>query len=228
MFLDDVKTATKTLVLVPTAREMESLDQLGGLPGELAVSAVCGFGVVSAAARSSQLLSALRPRRVLLVGIAGTFDEKVASIGSAVEFSTVVVDGIGAGEGEGFVGPQAMGFPQWPGVEASGAPSIFHRIDLASSGADAMLLTGCAASGDAAHAATRRQRFPEARAEDMEGFAVAMACALHSCPVRIVRGIANVAGDRDSSHWRILQALAAAREMAMKIIESGNEWESHR
>ena len=60
----------------------------------------------------------------------------------------------------------------------------------------------------------RRARFRDALAEDMEGFAVAFACALAGVPVSIVRGISNVVGDRDPAHWRIPAALAARARAA--------------
>ena len=61
-------------------------------------------------------------------------------------------------------------------------------------------------------------------AEDMEGFAVAMACALNETPLRIVRGISNEVGDREPANWRIPLALGAARELAMEVLESDGNW----
>ena len=43
----------------------------------------------------------------------------------------------------------------------------------------------------------------ETWAEDMEGFAVATACRLANVPLSIIRGISNVAGDRDHRRWEI-------------------------
>jgi nucleoside phosphorylase len=54
----------------------------------------------------------------------------------------------------------------------------------------------------------------------MEGFAVALACALFRVPLGIVRGLSNVVGDRDPARWRIPAALAAARELAQGWLEA--------
>ncbi len=214
-------TRPQTLVLYPTAMEQRRLEDLGGLQYPGAVSAVCGFGVVAAAARTAQLLSESHAGRVLLVGIAGTFDEGAAPVCSALEFSTVAVDGIGAGEGTGFVNPREMGFPQWRIGDEPGRGEIFDRIQIAApSTVGALLLTVCAASANEDQVTRRRRRFPSTCAEDMEGFSVAMACALNSVPVRIVRGISNLAGDRDVRNWHVSEALAAARQLAMTVLES--------
>jgi futalosine hydrolase len=80
------------------------------------------------------------------------------------------------------------------------------------------LLTVCAASGSAADVAERRRLFPAAVAEDMEGFGVALACRLHGVPCAIIRGISNVAGDRDKARWATAEALAAAAALAHEFL----------
>lgn len=215
------------LVLIPTAVEQRRIEDHGGFDAGLGIVALCGFGPIAAAARTAELLSALRPARVVLVGIAGTFDAELLPIGRALAFDAVAVEGIGAGEGRSLAGPAALGFPQWPAV--GGAEAIHDRIVLARSrvrdaerlrdpARTALLLSTCAASASTAQAALRRERFPEALAEDMEGFAVAFACALAGVPCQIVRGISNVVGDREPSHWRIPAALAAARLCALDVL----------
>src|SRR6185436_14254323 len=70
-----------------------------------------------------------------------------------------------------------------------------------------LLLTACAAADGDAQVADRRQRHPAAAAEDMEGYGVALACALAGVPLAIVRGIANRVGDRATAGWAIGDAL---------------------
>lgn len=221
-----------TLVLVPTEVERRRIEDHGGLDTTSAVVSLCGFGPIAAAARTAELLALYRPARVLLVGICGTFDAERLPVGSAVEFDAVAIEGIGAGEGAALVGPIAMGFPQWPGGEKGESQPIHDRIVLAGRAAladatalrdparSALLLTTCAASASPAQAALRRERFPEALAEDMEGFAVALACALADVPLSIVRGVSNVVGDRDPANWRIPSALGAARLCALEVLRS--------
>jgi futalosine hydrolase len=207
-------------LFVPTEIEIALLDELGGFDAGTCIVKRCGFGPVASAAVAATVLASLRPARALLVGIAGTYDTDVAPLGSALEFDEVAIDGIGAGASARFLGPAALGFAQWNGAPSeSGAARIFDRItlrerDRAEHGGR-LLVSVCAVADTRAMAEERRQRFPDARAEDMEGFGVALACELASVPLRIVRGISNVAGDRD--RWRVREALAAARELARSI-----------
>lgn len=212
-----------TLLLVPTELELRRLEDLGGFVRGRALIQLSGFGPVAAAARTMQLVGTLRPARVLLVGIAGSYDLERAPVESAHEFGAVASSGVGAGEGEDFQGPPALGFPQWPGSSSTTPHAVTDTLPLASAAAP-LLLTTCAASTGAEMAARRREAFPAALCEDMEGFGVALACALTRTPLRIVRGVSNAVGDRDPAHWRLPAALEAARVLANQVLES--PWET--
>ena len=68
------------LLLVPTAAELE---RLGRLPVGTALVREVGFGPVAAAAQAALWIERLRPRRVVLAGIAGTYDARALPIGCA-------------------------------------------------------------------------------------------------------------------------------------------------
>ena len=207
-----------TLLLFPTGLEHARFRDQGGLPHGLALERIVGFGPVAAAARCAQLCALLRPARVLLVGIAGSYDADAHPVGSALEFDRVAIDGIGAGEGEDFLGPAGLGFPQWPGGEG-GETAVGEELELRAAGAaGATLLTTCAASASPEVRERRRARFPRAAAEDMEGFAGAAACAIARVPLRIGRGLSNLVGERDPESWRIPAALAAARRLSLEVL----------
>ncbi|MFT7484916.1 MAG: futalosine hydrolase [Candidatus Paceibacteria bacterium] len=221
-----VSLGSPTLLLVPTELEHARLQDLGGFtPGTCLVS-LCGFGPVASAARTAQLLGQLRPKRVLLVGIAGAYDTEQAPVGSALEFEEVAMHGIGAGEGTAFEGPPALGFPQWPGSPGTTKHPVVDSLPLAcpKGVGQGTLLTTCAAAKQEEQSRFRQDLFGEAVAEDMEGFAVAMACALAQTPLRIIRGISNRVADRDPATWRIPAALAAARDRAQAIL-ANTDWE---
>lgn len=215
-----------TLLLFPTELEHLRFRDQGGVAPGLCLRAVVGFGPVAAAVRTSQLITSLRPGRVLLLGIAGTFDAGRDPVGSALTFTSVAVDGIGAGQGKAFQGPRALGFPQWPGSPDTTSFAVQDALSLAAppNTPKALLLTTCAASDSDEHASQRLTRFPTATAEDMEGFAVALSCAMAGVPCAIVRGISNLVGDRDPGHWRIPGALAAARRLALEVLAAPH-WE---
>lgn len=212
------------LVLVPTEPErliIEPLVRAGG-SGSFYLQ-LCGFGPVVAAARTAQLIAEHRPERVLLVGIAGRFSDRL-TIGAAYAFERVACHGVGAGSGEAFVPAEALGWPQWPGDGADSATQIGDEISCTSGPLPAavpragLLLSACAASADDADVRSRLQLFPDAQAEDMEGFAVAAACRLAGVPLALVRGISNTAGDRDASRWQIETACRAAAELAALLL----------
>jgi futalosine hydrolase len=80
------------------------------------------------------------------------------------------------------------------------------------------LLSVCAASATPGEAQWRRRRYPNAAAEEMEGFGVALACRLAGVPLTIVRGISNVAGDRELAGWDVLSALDAVAEAIAPLL----------
>ncbi|MFM7136987.1 MAG: futalosine hydrolase [Planctomycetota bacterium] len=202
------------LVLVPTAGERQVL--LAAL-GDSCRIELCGFGPIAASARTAALVARHAPARVLLAGIAGRFDDRLA-IGSAHSFSAVACYGVGAGTGAAFEPAAALGWPQWPGDASGDEAAIGDVIACAGLPAAGLLLTACAASADAADVAWRRRLFPAAVAEDMEGYGVALACRLAGVPLQIVRGISNTAGDRDKGRWQIGPALEAAGELARTLL----------
>jgi len=199
----------KWLVLVPTDYEIQCLSKTA-----LANTELCGFGPIAASARTTFLICQSRPENILLLGIAGGFDKSL--VATALEFGSVVCDGVGVGEGEGFQSAAEIGWSHWS--QENPSLKIEDEIQLAAANSSHRLLTVCSASADAAQATRRQQRYSVA-AEDMEGFGVAMACRMAGVPLRIVRGISNVVGDRDKANWKVKEALAAAEDLAVKIIE---------
>ncbi len=212
----------RTLILVPTDLERRVLEPLvAPALGRNDRLELCGFGPVAAAARTSLLVARHRPKRVVLVGIAGRLNDRLA-LAAAYRFQQVGCFGIGVGSRDDFIPAGTLGWLQWPGDAADGSPAIGDAIACATDGiatprAD-LLLTACAASATADDVLARKRAFPTAVAEDMEGFAVAFACRLAGVPCEIVRGISNTAGDRDQSRWQTKAALEAAGALAAQVI----------
>lgn len=209
------------LILLPTALEFDHVAPLiRAIADEYGWRIErCGFGPIVAAARAAQLVAHYRPTTLLLVGIAGSYGDD-ARIGTACRFDCVVNYGVGVGESHRFVSAGQLGWPQWS--DSDPANQIEDTIWLAETeerqrGAN-VLLTCCAGASTARESAYRHERFPNAIAEDMEGFGVAVAGRLANIPVEIVRGISNRAGDRDHRRWQITDALDAAAAMANLLI----------
>jgi futalosine hydrolase len=213
-------TGRATLVLVPTEREAALLARAGGLGRGLALEALCGFGPIAAAARAARLFERLTPARALLVGAAGSYDTARLPPGAARCFARVVQDGVVA---------RALGFRQLDAGD--GAPkreeeSLALALPRGAAHAHAALLVTVGAPGE--DVAARRARHPDALAEDMEGFAVALAAREALVPLAIVRGISNAVGERDRARWDLPAALAAARALALEALESREPWDAPR
>lgn len=220
---------TRVLVLVPTAFELRLLrPRIENLVSDTqSVVANCGFGPIAAGINTARLLQQHQPRRVILAGIAGTFLERLA-IGTAASFSQIGCYGIGAGSGSSFKTASELGWNQWSesdeinrtGIECRGDVITLETNEHHSSGAaddnrSLMLLTVCAASADETDASDKLKKFPDAAAEDMEAWSVAMACCLNDTPLTVIRGISNVAGVRDKTRWNIEGALTAVADVLL-------------
>lgn len=206
------RRARRILLLIPTRREAELLlgasgpQRLASIAGQRVLVAEVGLGLAAAGANAARWFAQLRPDAAALAGLCGTLDPERLAVGGLLEATRVACDGIGAGEGESFV---AVGAPPRP------LPCAPAR----SRGVRGELLSVAAAAGDAQMARARRRRHPRALAEEMEGYAVALAARLFDVPLVILRGASNVAGDRDHSGWRIQEALAACRAALAEWIE---------
>jgi futalosine hydrolase len=161
---------------------------------------VCGFGLVEAAVGAAAAFAAHRPARAVLVGSAGSYDALRAPVGSALSASAVRCVGIG-------VGDRSAAELGWTASDV---------VELDGDGGE--LLSVTAGSADADQALRRAERHPGAVAEEMEGFAVAMAARRFGVELRIVRGISNLAGDRERDRWRMDDALRAAAGLVRAVI----------
>ncbi len=205
------------LLLIPTEFEISLVKERAAeiqTRHNVAV-AICGFGPVIPAAISTEKLLQLRPRLVILCGIAGAYVSAGLKIGAAYEFSDIGIDGVGAGRGPDFKTSSQLGWPQFAGDEQRSP--ISNSVNLGTE-SGLSLLTVCSASQGRDHANDRQQRYA-AHAEDMEGFAVAAACRLQQVPLRVVRGISNVAGDREHAHWKTADAMTSAFDLVNAIVE---------
>ena len=214
-----------TLVLVPTEVERRHLARQPGF-GTLGPCELCGFGPVAAAAHTSALIARHKPARVVLTGIAGSFDPAGLGVETAAIFPRVALHGVGVGVASAFVSAGALGFPHWP----TAGPAHAERpdelaLDVPVAPAAGQLLTCCTASASPEEAHQRLEQYPGAVAEDMEGFAVALACRLAGVPLVIARGISNAVGDRDVERWQIPGALDAAWLVVSDLL-SRPDWDT--
>lgn len=186
--------ATSTLILIPTRLEAELL------AWNAAPVTVCGFGLAAAGAGAAHAIAQHRPERVVLVGLAGSYDLARMPIGAAMTASAVRCHGIGA------AGQSA--------TELGWAAGDQIELD----GGDGLVLSVAEASATTEQAAERHRKHPQAVIEEMEGYAVAVAATLFEVPLTLVRGVSNAAGDRDHAAWQVSPALAAVRSVLASML----------
>jgi futalosine hydrolase len=221
---------TRVLVLVPTEFELRKLQPLiaDSVAEANGIIMTCGFGPIVAGVTTAQLLARVTPTKVVLAGISGAVGPRF-SVGTAASFSQVACYGIGAGSGSEFQTASELGWTRWNEATATqGSQDVFElHSDPASfrswrSGSTTdsgeasnnsidqpLLLTVCAASANSTDVADRLKKFPQAAAEDMEAYSVAVACRIANVPLTVIRGISNLAGDRNKAHWDVDAALKA-------------------
>lgn len=200
------------LLVVPSRLEAAGLGR--------SAAAVCGIGPVAAALGMAAILARRRPGRVLLAGIAGTRDPARLPVRGLCLASAVLNAGVGAGHGAAFVPLGAMGLPRdeslppdrfaladWPGAQAIATGP--HAAPGAASAGAGRLVRGVSATVAAASADGEQARVLPGAAliEEMEGWAVALACAAADVPLSMLRAVSNVAGDRRPAQWDVRGAL---------------------
>lgn len=209
------------LFLVPTSGEMRVLGmRLQRFCGPEFQMEICGFGPIASGIQATRLIAERKPDRVILAGIAGALSADLM-LGRAAVFQEVACYGIGAGSGDNFLTTGRLGWAHWSGpISEDNELRVEDRISLVTT-ADAppgrLLLTACSASATHKDVRDKLDEFPDAVAEDMEGFSVAMACQFAGVSLTIVRGISNIAGDRDKIRWRVADALHAAADSVEEL-----------
>jgi futalosine hydrolase len=204
----------RTLVLVPTQLELNYFPSavMANLAAAGVVVEICGFGPIVSAVRSSRLMAEHRPEQVILCGVAGGMHSQLIP-GEAYRFGSVACYGIGAGSGPSFQTAAEVGWRQGDGISDN------DILPLAVPSNDQLLLLSvCAASASVEDVRCKLEKFPAAVAEDMEGFSVAIACIESKTPLQIVRGISNIAGDRNHRNWKLEQAVQAAAALVEETI----------
>jgi len=239
----------RTLLLVPTQYELSMIDpqflrSCENSDPENAIQkliALCGFGMAVSGARTAHLLATLQPDHVILMGIAGRFGSTL-EIGKAYPFSEVACYGIGAGAGHNHRTATELGWKHWDGDDLSEKAVNERAVSANAVGLcipimdqirldqyqshrepnlQLKLLTAAAASNDEDDVAQKLKKYPDAVAEDMEGFSVAAACQLASVPLTIIRGISNQAGDRDHKNWQVHEAMTSVASIVESILATG-------
>ncbi|RZT82277.1 futalosine hydrolase [Micromonospora violae] len=206
-----------TGLLVVTAVPAEADAVRAGLTDRTVTVAPIGVGPAVAGAATARLLAlaeaAGRPyRAVVSAGVAGGFTGR-AEVGDTVLGTASIAADLGAESPDGFIPIDELGMP--PALLGVGSglptdPSLLAALRAALPTATAgPVLTVSTVTGTTASTEELRRRHPDAVAEAMEGYGVAVAAAQAGVPFAELRTISNPIGPRDRDAWRLREALAA-------------------
>ncbi|MET8250370.1 futalosine hydrolase [Micromonospora sp. NPDC005197] len=204
-------------LLVVTAVPAEADAVRAGLTDASVTVAPIGVGPAVAGAATARLLAlaeaAGRPyRAVVSAGVAGGFTGR-AAVGDTVLGTASIAADLGAESPDGFIGVDELGMP--PALLGGGSvvpadPGLLAALRAAlPSATTGPVLTVSTVTGTAASTDELRRRHPEAVAEAMEGYGVAVAAAQAGVPFVELRTISNPIGPRDRDAWRLREALTA-------------------
>ncbi|GLZ57022.1 futalosine hydrolase [Micromonospora sp. NBRC 107095] len=206
-----------TGLLVVTAVPAEADAVRAGLTDRTVTVTPIGVGPAIAGAATARLLAlaeaAGRPyRAVVSAGVAGGFTGR-AEVGDTVLGTASIAADLGAESPDGFIPVDELGMP--PALLGAGSrvpadagllATLRAALPTATTGP---VLTVSTVTGTAAGTDELRRRHPEAVAEAMEGYGVAVAAAQAGLPFAELRTISNPIGPRDRDAWRLREALAA-------------------
>lgn len=199
------------------------------LGGKRWLACVTGVGPINAGIGLGRAL-ALCPQctGVVNVGLAGSFDLTRAPLGSTIVVCEEIWPEYGLADEHG-VDAVALGFPLWHGPNEQSGQAITDRISLCVQPhllelppvqhlPQGSSLTVAGVSNSAARASRLHQRYAPLM-ENMEGFAVALACARQGLPLLEFRTISNVVGSRQARDRDFPLAFASLRAFFMPYVQ---------
>jgi futalosine hydrolase len=169
---------------------------------------------VNAALAVARAVAAGPVRSVLACGVGGAYPGSGLRVGDVVCASTETYADLGADGPDGFAGAEALGFPVVAG-RAGPLPLDLFPCERRAPFATRSTCTG--RDGDARAIAARTG----AAVESMEGAAFVHAALVFGLRVGEIRGVSNLAGDRDRAAWRVREAAEAAQEALLRWLEDG-------
>lgn len=174
------------------------------------------------------------------IGLAGSFDLTIAPLGSTMVVREEIWPEYGLADEHG-VDAAALGFPLWcgpsgphdtggqKGQNAQEKQTVIDRLSLCVQPhlmglasvqhlPQGIALTVAGVSNSVARAARLQQRYAPL-VENMEGFAVALACARQGLPLLELRTISNVVGSRQAKDRDFPLAFTALQDFFMPYVQ---------
>ncbi|WP_432776177.1 futalosine hydrolase [Brevibacillus gelatini] len=215
----DGQNKQRILVVTSVAAERDAVLQGLGADERFTVI-VGGVGPASAAASTARALAESRYDLVICAGICGGFVGR-AEVGSIAVASEIVCADLGAETPDGFCSVDELGFGSArvpvPGELAKQVERAMQSAGLPVGRGP--ILTLSTVTGTAETAQALADRMPEALAEAMEGYGVAVAAQAAGVPVLEIRTVSNAIGPRNKAAWRIKDALESLQKASTVLRE---------
>jgi futalosine hydrolase len=178
-----------------------------------------GVGAVNAAWSLTRYLHREQVEAVIVCGVGGAYPGSGLGIGNVVCAESERYGDLGAASPEGFLDMEALGFPLVPG------PVPLYNVlpmQIFPASKRVRFITVNTCTGSDENACLMEARTGGA-VESMEGAAIAHVAALAGVRVGEIRGISNLAGNRDRSLWRVKEAAAAAQQALLAWITASQD-----
>jgi futalosine hydrolase len=156
-----------------------------------------------------------------MCGSAGCYDGSGLKAGDLAVASTEILAELGLCHGPGIGSAAALGLGELDQDIRLDRELVEQLVRAADSVAETRVvrsLTVVGVSADFHQARARSDRF-SANVENMEGYAAALCGLRYNIPVGEVRGISNIAGDRDKFSWNLALANERAQIAVMNCLE---------
>ena len=210
----------KVLITAATAMELELIkSETIRYDGVEIIFYVTGVGAVSTVFNLSEILHKEKFDIVIQVGIAGSFDKRLA-LGDAVAVEKELLYEMGVFENNHYKTVFEMGL-------IDGDTKPFTSSTLINPHTVLLDLTGlkkaiAITNNEISTSATKNKLYNEkygAEIESMEGGAFHYVAIMKSISFIQLRGISNSVGDRDTNNWKIKEAILSYSDVCNQLIK---------
>lgn len=180
-----------------------------------------GVGLASAALSLGAFMGISRASKAVMVGTCGAFPGTGLRIGDLVVVSSEALSELGVVAGAGIGDAREMdplGLRQEISLSEELVAPLLQAGGQVGKTHSGKILTVVGSSNSISRAKARRGRF-DALAENMEGYALALAGSKLGFQVGEIRCVSNLAGRRDRSFWALEQAQQKAQMALISYLE---------
>lgn len=207
------------LVIAATEKELTGIKEitLNG-PSLMVQTAVTGVGLLPSTYAIMQLIGKSKPDLVIQMGIAGSFNPSL-ELGTAVTVEREILADIGVFEKDGYRDVFELGLAEKNMPPFEQGAIVNHHENLIE--AASLPAVSAVSVNEISTHPLKITLFAEkykTGIESMEGAALHYVCALQEISFIQIRGISNLVGERDKSKWKIPEALLAATNACINLI----------